>query len=231
MNPKSPTMLTAPKSPDLQEMPEIAERIMWVAIGLFARKGYSATSVREIVRDARVTNPMLYYYFESKEGLFCKIIDNLMEYRYEQLSRIEATNQSLRDKLREFMRFSVDSALESPDVLRFIYSAILGPQEGRPKYDLYAHHQKTTELVVRMFDNAVDAGEFKARADMNTTFLADFLLQSIGMFLMRGLRLTDDLPESERETALQDFGSESSIERFLDLYFGGAGVITEGTIQ
>jgi len=224
-------MASDPIPTDIEEMPEIAERIMWVAIGLFARKGYSATSVREIVRDARVTNPMLYYYFESKEGLFCKIIHNLMEHRFEELSRIEQTATSLRSKIRMIMNFSVNTALENPDILRFIYSAILGPQEGRPKYDLYAHHQKTLGVVVRMLDKAVESGEFEARPDMNTTFLADFLLQSIGTFLMSGLRLTDDLPEPEREAFLQEFGSESSIERFLDLYFGGAGVINEGTIQ
>ena len=37
---------------------------------LFARKGYSGTSVREIVAAADVTKPVLYYYFRNKEGLY-----------------------------------------------------------------------------------------------------------------------------------------------------------------
>jgi TetR/AcrR family transcriptional regulator len=48
-----------------------AEKILQVGIHLMAKKGYQATSTREIVAAAGVTKPMLYYYFGSKEGL-CK---------------------------------------------------------------------------------------------------------------------------------------------------------------
>jgi AcrR family transcriptional regulator len=59
----------------VEEMPENALRILDSAVRLFARKGFAATSVREIVQEADVTNPMLYYYFDSKEGLFSFLID------------------------------------------------------------------------------------------------------------------------------------------------------------
>ena len=47
----------------------IAEKILKVAIEILARKGYHATSTREIVEAAGVTKPMLYYYFGSKAGV------------------------------------------------------------------------------------------------------------------------------------------------------------------
>ena len=46
-----------------------AEKILQVAIEMLARKGYHATSTREIVEAAGVTKPMLYYYFGSKAGV------------------------------------------------------------------------------------------------------------------------------------------------------------------
>lgn len=49
-------------------------RILDAAESLFAMRGYAATSVREIVRAAGVTNPMLYYYFGSKEDLLLHLI-------------------------------------------------------------------------------------------------------------------------------------------------------------
>jgi AcrR family transcriptional regulator len=49
-------------------------RILDAAESLFAMRGYAATSVREIVRTAGVTNPMLYYYFGSKEDLLLHLI-------------------------------------------------------------------------------------------------------------------------------------------------------------
>jgi hypothetical protein len=41
---------------------------------VFTRKGYSATSVREIVAAAGVTRPVLYYYFRNKEGIYLELL-------------------------------------------------------------------------------------------------------------------------------------------------------------
>src|SRR5512145_2130357 len=53
---------------------EVRERLLDVATELFTRKGYAATTVREVVTAAGVTPPVLYYYFESKEGLFLTLL-------------------------------------------------------------------------------------------------------------------------------------------------------------
>src|SRR5690625_5512629 len=52
-----------------QESQDNRERIMLAAESLFASQGFSATSVREIVGQANVTAPVLYYYFGSKDEL------------------------------------------------------------------------------------------------------------------------------------------------------------------
>ena len=48
------------------------ERLLETASHLFAEKGYASTSVREIVARAGVSKPVLYYYFQSKEGLLLR---------------------------------------------------------------------------------------------------------------------------------------------------------------
>lgn len=48
--------------------------ILDVAIKLFSERGYDAVSVNEIVQKAGVTKPTLYYFFESKEGVFRYIL-------------------------------------------------------------------------------------------------------------------------------------------------------------
>ena len=45
------------------------ENIMTCAIKLFANRGYDAVGIQEIVDNAGVTKPTLYYYFKSKMGL------------------------------------------------------------------------------------------------------------------------------------------------------------------
>src|SRR5512147_1727568 len=60
----------APHPPDHA----VRERLLEVATQLFARRGYAATTTREIVAAASVTKPVLYYYFQSKEGLYLELI-------------------------------------------------------------------------------------------------------------------------------------------------------------
>jgi len=55
--------------------PGVRKTLLLAGINLFAEKGYAGSSVREIVSLAGVTKPVLYYYFQSKEGLFQAILD------------------------------------------------------------------------------------------------------------------------------------------------------------
>ena len=57
----------------------IASKLLEAAVRLFATKGYPATSTREIVEAAGVTKPMLYYYFQNKEGLLAAAIGHFLE--------------------------------------------------------------------------------------------------------------------------------------------------------
>ncbi|MEW6332658.1 MAG: helix-turn-helix domain-containing protein, partial [Thermodesulfobacteriota bacterium] len=53
---------------------QMREKLLRAALTLFTRRGYSATTVRELVAAAGVTKPVLYYYFGSKEGLFLELM-------------------------------------------------------------------------------------------------------------------------------------------------------------
>jgi len=44
--------------------------ILAVAARLFAERGYSNVSIRDVCREAGTTAPMIYYYFKDKKGLF-----------------------------------------------------------------------------------------------------------------------------------------------------------------
>ena len=53
-----------------QEQHETAQRILQAASKLFAERGFSNVSVRDICRETGTTAPVIYYYFGSKKGLF-----------------------------------------------------------------------------------------------------------------------------------------------------------------
>ncbi len=52
-----------------------AERILDAAEGLFAERGYSATTLRDVATRVGIQNPSLYNHFESKEALYAAVLE------------------------------------------------------------------------------------------------------------------------------------------------------------
>jgi len=51
------------------------EQLIEVARGLFASRGFDATSVEEIAAQAEVSKPVVYEHFGGKEGLYAVVVD------------------------------------------------------------------------------------------------------------------------------------------------------------
>lgn len=62
-------------------------KLQRTARGLFATKGFAATSTEEIVRAAGVTKGALYHHFDDKQGLFSAVVEELEE---ELAARVQA---------------------------------------------------------------------------------------------------------------------------------------------
>lgn len=54
---------------------ERREQLISIARGLFAEKGFEATSVEEIAARAEVSKPVVYEHFGGKEGLYAVVVD------------------------------------------------------------------------------------------------------------------------------------------------------------
>ncbi len=51
------------------------EQIIDAAMRVFAQKGYSNTTNKDIAREAGITTGLIYYYFESKEALLKAMLE------------------------------------------------------------------------------------------------------------------------------------------------------------
>jgi len=75
------------------------ERLLETASHLFAEKGYASTSVREIVARAGVSKPVLYYYFQSKEGLYYAILNWGMEIQQKIIDELLEVSGTVQDRI------------------------------------------------------------------------------------------------------------------------------------
>ena len=75
--------------------------ILDIAGQVFARDGYHSASMDEIARAAGVSKPMLYAYFESKEGLYLTYIERSGQELFERLERAFADGDPVTVRVHE----------------------------------------------------------------------------------------------------------------------------------
>jgi AcrR family transcriptional regulator len=64
---------------DMSVTSSVRDRLLTAAVEVFASKGYTATRVSDIVREAGVAQGTFYLYFRSKQAIFEELIDTCFE--------------------------------------------------------------------------------------------------------------------------------------------------------
>ena len=137
------------------------DRLLAAAAKLFAAKGYAATSVREILKAAKVTAPVLYYHFGSKEGLFNGLIRQGLEALSAEEERELAGATTTVDKVRAFCRARVAFDQRYPHVRWVAEEMLAGPPGLAPSFDLKGPVAKRIQRLADMVGAGVDEGEFR----------------------------------------------------------------------
>lgn len=83
------------------------EKITRQSILLFEKKGFSETSVQDIVEALNVTKGTFYYYFTSKEQLLMDIHVNYIDDLLERQKQIEKKNASNVEKLKSIVHLLI----------------------------------------------------------------------------------------------------------------------------
>jgi AcrR family transcriptional regulator len=145
-------------------------RILDAALKEFAAKGISGARVDAIATRARTNKRMIYYYFESKEGLFREILRQRLATRHEQRAAVDelpyperlAMRQRFYWENREYVRLLMWEALEASSRKRPVIA-----EEDRA--EVYA------ELLDRIVSAQGD-GDLPADIDPGQWLLSEFAL-------------------------------------------------------
>lgn len=139
----------------------VRERLLDEARLLFARKGFEATSVREIVDAADVTRPTLYYHFRSKEGLYLELVERLCATVEDSTLRSLVPQETARGRLRSFVLNILDSVIEDASIQRHFFAIVLDPR----RTVLSAFHERMRNFIAAilevLLEDGVACGEFE----------------------------------------------------------------------
>lgn len=128
---------------------------------LFAQRGYAGASVREIVHRAGVTKPVLYYYFQNKEGLLRAILDWAAEQQESLLAHVLEKPGTAVERMIHLFRLIYRGLSENFDLFKLIHNLIFGPPQGAPPYDLERYHRVMVDAVKEIYLKGLADGELR----------------------------------------------------------------------
>lgn len=140
---------------------EARERLLTAAMEQFTRRGYAATSVRELCEAAEVTKPVLYYYFKSKEGLYLELMKNAYALFESTVAKLTMYTGGIREQITQFCEDIFDTGMTNIPILRLIYSIYYGTPQGAPHFNLEQYYDRMLEIIGQLIHEGIDQGEIK----------------------------------------------------------------------
>jgi TetR/AcrR family transcriptional regulator, cholesterol catabolism regulator len=94
-------------------MPRRAE-LLGIAAGLFAEKGFTNTTVRDIADAAGILSGSLYHHFDSKESMVEEILTSFQAELFASYDEVLASDDDPRTKLERVVRLSFEAIDQHP---------------------------------------------------------------------------------------------------------------------
>jgi AcrR family transcriptional regulator len=128
----------------------VPQRLLAVATGLFATKGFDRTSVQEIVDAAQVTKGAMYHYFGSKEDLLGEIYRQYLNEQMERLERFASSDASLTRRIHDASVDVVTSTISNFEAARIFTESMhmLSPEVRRSvRSEQRKYHERFRSLI------------------------------------------------------------------------------------
>ena len=176
------------------------EHILRAALKSFARCGYAATSVRQIVDTARVSKPALYYYFADKAQLFEALVDQAHDERYRLMQAAAERGQTASEKLEEIVAAVFEFSLCNRELMRLAFAtAFAGSGEAPGGAKCVEKGRRNYEFIRALIERGQGSGELDRRFSVDE--LAMGIYGQVNSYVMVRL-LVPDCP-LDRRTARQ----------------------------
>lgn len=178
-------------------------KILQAALRLFSEKGYEATSTREICEFAGITKPTLYYFYQSKEGVYRALVKNATDEFLALVDRGLDARGDLRRKYKRVAELVFADATRRPLLWRFTF-AIVWSIQSPISCELHECYQAAICKMARAAQAAAKAGDIKAGAlGPRMLVVMGALAEALSNFLiMNKPRLTRKLADSVIDTVL-----------------------------
>lgn len=109
------------------------EKVLSLAISLFAKKGYNGVSIRELAIAANLSVAGIYHYFPDKQSLYQEAVKQCFSNKAFSFSSIWQSDAPPKDKLRLFVHSLLKVMLDDKDFHNLLQHELLLADEVRLK--------------------------------------------------------------------------------------------------
>jgi AcrR family transcriptional regulator len=149
-----------------KDVPDTRQLILRAALKRFADAGYAATSVQDIVDDAKVSKPALYYHFADKAGLFQALVHEAHDERYRMLREAAAASPGIREQLENILAALFGYFRENRELMRISFATMFAaPGEVPADAACTEKCERNFEFVRALIKRAQKKGELDRHFD------------------------------------------------------------------
>jgi AcrR family transcriptional regulator len=174
--------------------PERRQQILTVAREVFARRGYHAAKIDEIVASAGIARGTFYLYFEDKRTIFEEIVDRTIARLGLAIVRVDPHDpaRSVSEQVRDNIRRVVRILLEDRATTKILLSDALGVDPGFDRKLLSFYDEMSSMLEHSLRDGqelgVVTAGDVRLMAWL----LMGALKEAMFQIVQRGAEYDED---------------------------------------
>jgi AcrR family transcriptional regulator len=151
--------------------------LLRIAGHLFAERGFTKTTVRDIADAAGILSGSLYHHFDSKESMVDELLSTFQSQLFATYDEILTGDGDARSKIDAIVRASFDAIDQHHDeVAIFQNDAAHLQQQERFAY-LGEHNRRFREMWVDLLGEGVRSGTL--RADLDTELVYRFIRDTV----------------------------------------------------
>lgn len=139
--------------------------LLHIAADLFAERGYTATTVRDIADAAGILSGSLYHHFDSKESMVDAILSRFIEQTLAAYDEVIAEQRTPRETFQRLVEVSLQSmTTERSAILVYQNESRFLAEEERFSY-LRDAHRRFQKIWTNVIEAGIKNGEFRPEID------------------------------------------------------------------
>jgi len=140
--------------------------ILEVATREFAEHGFDGGRIDEIAASTSTTKRMIYYYFESKEGLYLEVLRNAYRAIRAAEQQVDVDHTDPTAAIRQLAELTFDYHEAHPDFIRLVAIENTAFAQHMAKFESFADlNSPAIALIAKILEQGYSDGRFRRKVE------------------------------------------------------------------